>query len=174
MAQTKRRPRSETSHEDRDRLTSSAVADPHATAFAERQRDPARYDNPTIATPGVLEDIDEDEVEGVPGRVGLIDADAPSDLDPSVDNRDQVQPMLDTIADATEDDPALATAVINAHESDAVDVQAMMEEQQQRREEARAALAQSREANRAVAEGSSKTTKAAATTSTSSTSTTTK
>src|SRR5436190_21067103 len=133
MAQTKKpSTRSgESGHQDRDTLTSSAVADPHALAFAERQRDPNRYDNPTIATPGVLDDIDED-MTGT--SQALIDPDTPSGLDPSVDNRDQVQPMLDTLAEQTREDPfsqgALATAATNPHESDAVDVEALQEEQQ--------------------------------------------
>lgn len=68
----------------------------HAEAWAERQRDPGRYEDPAIPTPGVLEDVDEEtyfkslvEAEDAPG------VDPP--LDPTVDNRDQVQPMLDTI-----------------------------------------------------------------------------
>jgi hypothetical protein len=150
MAQTRKSgtKSTEPDHQDRDTLTSSAVADPHAVAFAERQRDPSRYDNPTIATPGQLEDIDEDA--GKP--TALVDPDAPSDLDPSVDNRDQVQPMLDTLAESTKEDAlaqgALATAAINAHESDAVDVEALTEEQNAKREEQRSATAESREAYR--------------------------
>ncbi len=154
MAQTKK-PSSRTSeHVDRDTITTSAVADPHSTAFAERQRDPNRYDDPTVATPGVLEDIDEDDDDGtgagVLGRGRLIDPDDPAvSLDPSVDNRDQVQPMLDTLADAAQDDPAVATYAINAHQSDAVDVEELMEEQKAKRQENREALAKSREENRA-------------------------
>jgi len=134
-------------HVDRDKLTSSAVADPHSVAFAERQRD-GRYDDPTVATPGVLEDLDDDA--GQPEA--LIDADAPSDLDPSVDNRDQVQPMLDTLAESTREDAiaqgALATAAINAHESDAVDVESLRAEQDAKREERSSALRESRDAAR--------------------------
>jgi hypothetical protein len=153
MAQTRKSGTKSTpaEHQDRDTLTSSAVADPHAVAFAERQRDPSRYDNPTVATPGVLEDVDED----AGGPVALVDPDAPSGLDPSVDNRDQVQPMLDTLAESTKEDAlaqgALATAAINAHESDAVDVEALTEEQNAKREEQRSAVAESREENRATA-----------------------
>jgi len=151
----------QTSHQDRDSLTSSAVADPHGVAFAERQRDPNRYDDPTVATPGVLDDIDE-EVEDA-GPQALIDADAPEiNLDPSVDNRDQVQPMLDTLAeDAVENAAAQGnvTAAINAHESDAVDVEAQMEEQAAKRDERREALAASREEARSLpASGSDATT----------------
>lgn len=73
--------------------------DPHAEAFAERQRD-TRYDDPTVATPGVLEDIDEDA--GHP--TALVAADTPSALDPSVDNRDQVQPMLDRLAESVKEE----------------------------------------------------------------------
>jgi hypothetical protein len=141
-----------TEHVDRDSLTTSAVADPHAKAFAERQRDPNRYENPTIATPGVLGDIDEDDDErmAIAGRTTLVDPDAPSDLDPSVDNRDQVQPMLDTIAESVGEDPAQATYAINAHESDAVDVEALNEEAAAKREENREALAKQREEARSA------------------------
>lgn len=153
MAQTRKSGTKNTprEHQDRDTLTSSAVADPHAVAFAERQRDPNRYDDPTVATPGQLDDIDEDA--GSPQA--LVDPDAPSGLDPSVDNRDQVQPMLDTLAESAEEDAlaqgALATAAINAHETDAVDVEALTEEQNAKREEQRKAVAAGREENRASA-----------------------
>jgi hypothetical protein len=179
MAQTKKPSARTTDHVDRDSITTSAVADPHSTAFAERQRDPNRYENPTIATPGILDDIDEEEDDGlgagVVGRGRLIDPDDPAvSLDPGVDNRDQVQPMLDTLADAAEDDPAVATYAINAHESDAVDVEALMEEQKAKRDENRQALAKSREQARAesptVASDKS-TPKSPTTTSTSSTTT---
>lgn len=143
MAQTKKSS-TQGGHVDRDVITTSAVADPHAQAFAERQRDPNRYDDPTVATPGQLDDIDEDE-GGIAGRHSMIDSDAPSDLDPSVDNRDQVQPMLDTIAENVGEDPSQATYAINAHESDAVDVEAQMEEQAAKREENRAAVAKQRD-----------------------------
>jgi hypothetical protein len=74
------------------------VPNVHAEAFAERQRDPNRYDDPTIATPGILEDV---EGDGHPAA--LIDPGQDVGLDPAVDNRDQVQPMLDTLyADAIE------------------------------------------------------------------------
>ena len=152
MAQTKK-PAAKSdasSHEDRDSLTSSAVADPHAVAYGERQKAPNRYDDPTEATPGVLEDIDEEEGAG---PYALVDADAPSDLDPSVDNRDQVQPMLDTLAESATEDAAAqgtATAAINAHESDAVDVEAQMEDQAEKRDEAREATAKSREEARSA------------------------
>jgi hypothetical protein len=67
------------------------VPNVHAEAYAERQRAPGLYENPTIATPGVLEDIED---EG--GPQALVDPDVPEPgLDISVDNRDQVQPMLD-------------------------------------------------------------------------------
>ena len=62
--------------------------------------------------------------------------------------------MLDTLADDAEENAAAqgaATAAINAHASDAVDVAAQMEEQKAKREESRAALAASREENRATA-----------------------
>jgi hypothetical protein len=68
------------------------VPDVHAEAAAERMRAPTVYDDPTIATPGVLEDV-----EGEAGPQALVDSDTPSGLDTSVDNRDQVQPMLDTL-----------------------------------------------------------------------------
>ena len=145
---------STSSHEDVDTLTSSAVADPHAVAFAERQKAPTLYDDPTVATPGKIEDLDEDA--GQPSA--LIDPDLPSGLDPSVDNRDQVQPMLDTLAaDAQEHAAAqgLAVAAINAHESDAVDVEAEMAEQERKREEAREATAASREEARSAAAAAS-------------------
>ena len=49
--------------------------------------------------------------------------------------------MLDTLAESTQEDAlaqgALATAAINAHESDAVDVEALTEEQDAKREEQR-------------------------------------
>lgn len=146
MAPTKKSAAEESGHKDVDTLTSSAVADPHAVAFAERQRDPSRYDNPTIATPGVLDDIGDDVTGSWQAHV---DPDTPSGLDPSVDNRDQVQPMLDTISRETREDPlasgALATAATNAHESDAVDVEALQAEQDAKREEQREAVAASRE-----------------------------
>jgi hypothetical protein len=68
----------------------------HAEAYAERQRAPGLYEDPTIATPGILEDI-----EGDAGPTALVSAEDPPGidppLDPSVDNRDQVQPMLDKL-----------------------------------------------------------------------------
>ena len=155
MAQTRKRTAKSGApeHQDRDSLTSSAVADPHAVAFGERQKAPTLYDDPTVATPGVLEDIDEED-EG--GPYALVDADAPLiNLDPSVDNRDQVQPMLDTLAqDAVENAAAqgTATATISSHESDAIDVEAQMEEQEAKREEQREATAKSREESRSAAE----------------------
>ncbi len=75
-----------------------AVADPHAEAFAERQKD-ARYDDPTVSTPGVLEDAAGE------GPTALVDPEAEGDvgLDPGIDNRDQVQPMLDKLASDAEE-----------------------------------------------------------------------
>jgi hypothetical protein len=67
------------------------VPNVHAEAYVERLKDP-RYDDPTVATPGVLEDPVSD---GTP--VALVNPDEPSDLDATVDNRDQVQPVLDTL-----------------------------------------------------------------------------
>ena len=140
----------EGTHQDRDTLTSSAVADPHAVAFAERQQAPTLYDDPTVATPGVLDD----ELKGVEprsevgGPTALIDSDLPVGLDPSVDNRDQVQPMLDTLyTDAVESQggQSQAVAAINAHESDAVDVEQQMKDEESRRDEAKSDLAKSRE-----------------------------
>ena len=85
-------------------LPDVAVAEPHAVAFASAGLRPSTT-IPTVATPGVLEDIDEDEA----GPQSLVDADSPSGLDASVDNRDQVQPMLDTLyKDAVESQEAAA------------------------------------------------------------------
>lgn len=78
------------------------VPDVHAEAAAERRRAPALYDDPTVATPGVIEDV-----EGEGGPTALVDAESPSGLDASIDNRDQVQPMLDTLyQDAVESQEA--------------------------------------------------------------------
>jgi hypothetical protein len=138
------------SHQDADSLTSSAVADPHAVAFAERQQAPTLYDDPTVATPGVLDD----EIKGTAeraesgGPLAYVDSDLPVGLDPSVDNRDQVQPMLDSLyQDAVEAQggQAQAVAAINAHESDAVDVEQQLKDQEARDEEARSEVAKSRE-----------------------------
>jgi hypothetical protein len=96
----------------------------HAEAWAERQRD-GRYDDPTVATPGVLEDI-----EGEGGPVALVDPenDPVGDpaLDPELDNRDQVQPMLDTLrkdaeaqAEAAAEAPASTETKVPAKSSTA-------------------------------------------------------
>lgn len=103
-----------------DTVEEGAVGNVHAEAWAERQRDPARYEDPTVSTPGVLEDI-----EGDAGPQALVDpeGDDPAKdhpLDPSVDNRTEVQPMLDTLhADALEHNEAQGARTPDALSKDA-------------------------------------------------------
>jgi hypothetical protein len=79
-----------------DTIAEGAMRNVHAEAWSQRRRDPARYEDPTISTPGIL-----DDVEGEPGPHAMVSAeDSPAadrPLDPSIDARDQVQPMLDTL-----------------------------------------------------------------------------
>jgi hypothetical protein len=108
------------------------VPNVHAEAYVERQKDP-RYDDPTVATPGVLEDP---VSEGTP--VALVDPDEPSDLDASVDNRDQVQPVLDKLYEDALEQQEVAT-----------DPELQAAKQEERRE-ARDALAEAPPATKAA------------------------
>lgn len=80
--------------------TATPLADelnPHAAAFLERAKAPMLYDDPSIATPGKLRNLDE-----IDGPVSLVHSDPDGDIDPSVDNRDEVQALLELNQDGLE------------------------------------------------------------------------
>lgn len=85
-----------TTKED-DKATLAEQLNPHGAAFAERQKAPALYDDPTIATPGKLKGVEDyvgpHALVEVDEEVGENDPDNPVDV--SVDNRSEVQAVLE-------------------------------------------------------------------------------